>query len=169
MGGIFPNETYVYIAPLNTNGSALATSDKVVGEITNWKMSGGQKDTESIPVIGGFVDKDKPREQYEMAFDLIVQNTATSTLDRWDTFKYGTTGSAANEGTDKSIFISHISGGNWKTFACNNCSAITWEPEMAADDMLRGSMTFKFSPTTALGSTNLKTSALAYSVAFFNW
>jgi len=100
---------------------------------------------------------------------VIVQNIASSTLDRWDIYKYGMTGSAATEAEDKAIFISHLSGGNWKTFACNNCAAITWEPEMAADDMLRGSMTFKFSPTTALGVTNLKTSALAYSVAFFNW
>jgi len=66
MGGVFPNETYVFICKLNTNGSAVVANDGVVGEITNWKLSGGQKDTESIPVIGGFVDKEKPREQYEM-------------------------------------------------------------------------------------------------------
>ncbi len=53
--------------------------------------------------------------------------------------------------------------------AFNNCRAVTWEPEMAADDMLKGSITFKFAPETSLGVANLRTSALAASDGFFAW
>ena len=168
MGGVFPSETSIFIVASGTAGSALTAADKVAGEITNLSQTGGEQDIESIPTIGGYVDKEKPRTQFELSFDVIIQNTVASTLDRWDIYKYGTTGSASAEGADKAIFISMLTGGNWKTYAFNNCRAVTWEPEMAADDMLRGTITFKFSPTTALGVTNLKTSALAYSTSFFN-
>lgn len=165
MGGIFPNETTIYISTSSTNAADVASSDSIVGEITNWNLSGGEADVESIPVIGGFVDKENPRTQFEASFDVIVQNTATSTLDRYDIYKYGTGLTSATEGDDKSIWIQHISNSFTKMLGMNNVKAITWEPEMAADDMLRGTITFKFSPTTELGSANLKTSSIAGSTA----
>jgi hypothetical protein len=169
MAGVFPNEVSIYIAPADTDGSSLTAAHMVVGEITNLSLSGGAQDIESIPVIGGFVDKEMPREQFEVSFDVIVSNTAASTLDRWDTYKYGSTGASTGESDNKAIFLAADTGTQAKTLAMNNCRAVTWEPELAADDMLRGSMTFKFSPETSLGAANLKTSALAPSVAFFSW
>lgn len=161
MGGVFPNETSIYIVAADVNASALASSDKIVGEISNWARSGGEEDVESIPVIGGFVDKESPRSQYELSFDVIVQNTATSTLDRYDTYQLGTGLTSAGESIVKAIYIGHITGGFSKLTGFNNCRAVTWEPEMAADDMLRGTITFKFAPTTALGVANLKTSTIS--------
>jgi hypothetical protein len=168
MAGVFPNETSIYIVAANTNGSALTVANKIVGEITNWSKSGGDQEIESVPVIGGFVDKESPRNQIELSFDVIIQNTTASTLDRYDDY-FNAGGLSTAEGADKAIFIEHTTGSLKKTFAFNNCRAVTWEPEMAADDMLKGSITFKLSPTTALGVANVKTSALASSVAFFNW
>ncbi|HEY9702086.1 MAG TPA: hypothetical protein V6C58_06555 [Allocoleopsis sp.] len=161
MGGIFPTETSIYVVTAGTNASALASSDKIVGEITDFSLSGGNKDVESIPVIGGFVNKELPREQFEVSFDVIISNTATSTLDRYDIFKYGSTMASDSDGSDKAIFLEFYSNGFTKLMAMNNCQAVTWEPEMAADDMLRGSITFKFSPTTGLGAANLKTSSVS--------
>lgn len=171
MGGILRNEVSIFIVAAGTNGSALTAADKVVGEITNWKLSGGGRDVESIPVFGGFVDLEKPQEIFEFSADIIVQNTVASTLDRYDIYKFGTGGTSATEGTDRAIFISALTNNNtvWKTFAFNNCNPFTWEPEHSADDLVRGTMSFKFSPTTALGVANLRTSALAYSTSFFNW
>lgn len=168
MAGIFPNETSIYIVAADTVGSALTAADKVVGEITNFSLSGGGQDIESIPVIGGFVDKEMPREQFEVSFDVIVSNTAGSTLDRWDTYKYAD-GTSSSESVNKAIYLSALTGSKWKTLAMNNCRAVTWEPELAADDMLRGTMTFKFSPETSLGVANLRTSSLAPSTSFFTW
>lgn len=160
MGGIFPNETSIYIVDNNTGSGSLTDADKVVGEIENWDLSGGEADVESVPVIGGFVDKENPRSQFEVSFDVIVSNTATSTFDRYDAYKYGSGLTSATEGTNKAIFIVHNSNSITKVFAMNNCRAITWEPNMSADDMLRGTINFKFSPTTPLGAANLKTSSL---------
>jgi len=170
MAGVFPDETVIYIVPSGTAGSTLATSDKVIGEITNWTLSGGEKDTETIPVIGGFVDKESPRSQFEVSFDVIIQNTHASTVDRWDSYKFGSATSyysSAVDPSDKAIFIHSTNGTTHKSFAFNNCKGVTWEPEMAADDMLRGSMTFKFSPATPLGVANLRTSSVHPSV--INW
>ncbi|RLG33406.1 hypothetical protein DRN98_03990 [Methanosarcinales archaeon] len=163
MGGIFPNETTIYIAPVDVDAASVVSSDSIVGEITNWSLSGGEADIESIPVIGGFVDKENPRSQFEVSFDIIVQNTAASTFDRYDIFKYGTGLTSATEGDAKTIWLKFTSGVTeyTKALGFNNTKAITWEPEMAADDMLRGTMTFKFSPTTELGAANLLTSTIA--------
>jgi len=167
--GIFPNETTISIAAADVVGSALATSDQVIGEISNWSQSGGEQEIESKPVIGGFVEKEIPRTQFEISFDVIVSNAASSTIDRWDTYKYGTTGTSAGESISKSIYVEFLSNGNPKTMAFNNCRGVTWDPELAADDMLKGTMTFKFAPTTNLGVANLRTSSLASSDAFFTW
>jgi len=170
MGGIFPNETTIYIAASGLDASAVASSNSIVGEITNWSLSGGEADIESIPVIGGFVDKENPRTQFEVSFDIIVQNTSTTTLDRYDTYKYGTGLTSATEGTAHTMWIKHTSNSLTKAFGFNNIKAVTWEPEMAADDMLRGTMTFKFSPTTELGVANLQTSSTAGStMANLTW
>ena len=170
MGGVFPNETSIYIVASGTASSALTAADKIVGEITNIARSGGEEDVESIPVIGGFVDKENPRSQYEINIDVIVQNTATSTLDRYDSYQLGTGLTSAGEGSDKAIFIGHISGGFSKLTGFNNARAISWEPELAADDMLRGSISFKFSPTTPIGVANLKTTSISGStLPSFNW
>lgn len=169
MGAIFPNETSIYIVAKDTDGSTLSDSDKIVGEITNWAKSGGEQEIESVPVIGGFVDKENPRSQIEVSFDVIVSNLDASALDRYDKFYLGETGSITGESTEHAIFIEHSTNDLHKTFAFNNCRAVTWDPEMAADDMLKGTITFKLSPQTPLGVSNLKTSALEASDPFFDW
>lgn len=168
MGGIFPSDTSIYIAAADTVASALAASDKIAGEIEKWNLTGGNQEIEAVPVIGGFVDKEKPREQFEISFDVIVQNTAASTMDRWDTLKFGSTLKSSGEGSAKMIYVQAQGATTslWKVFAFNNCRAVTWEPEMSADDMLRGTITFKFSPTTSTGVSNLATSTVTSSNTF---
>jgi hypothetical protein len=168
MAGIFPNETSVYIVAAGTNGSALTAADKVVGEITNWSQSGMDRDVESIPVIGGYVDKENPRSQGEISFDVIVQNTAASTLDRWNTYAMSS-GLSSDEPVSKAIFIYSTNSSTHLTLAINNATLTSMERTMDADDMLRYSVTFKFSPTTALGTSNLKSSSLVNTSTFFNW
>ncbi|MHA1911886.1 MAG: hypothetical protein ACTSYA_09340, partial [Candidatus Kariarchaeaceae archaeon] len=46
-----------------------------------------------------------------------------------------------------------------KSFVMNNVRAITWEPGQSSDDFLKGSITFKFSPTTSDGVSNFKTNS----------
>lgn len=162
----------IFIAPADTDGSALATSDEVNGEITSHNLTGGNMDVESVPAFGGFIDKRKPREQFEIQMDVTPKFTTTAAeTDRWDIFKYGTTGKSTGESGNYSIYIEAYDSltGARKTTALNNCNMTNWEPAHSADDNMGGSATFKFSPETDSGAANLATSALGSSNGFFNW
>lgn len=163
--GIQPSETKIYIVAADTNGSSLASSDVISGEIENWNLSGGAQEIESIPVFGdgtttAFLDKESPREQFEVSFDVYINDTNSASLDRWDTYKFGTGLTSATEGASKAIFISSTTANGSKSYGFNNCRAVTWEPGQAADDFVKGTITFKFSPTTAAAAANLITSAV---------
>lgn len=166
--GIFPNETSIYIVSAGTNGSALASSDKVVGEITNFKHSGLELQKDLVNVIGGQVDKRMPRTMGEVSFDVIVNNTSAATLGRWDLLKFAT-GLGTDLPAQKAIFVSFLSNGVYDTMAFNNCDVTVGDTELSADDMLKKSVTFKFSSMTPLGVANIRTSTLVPSSAFFNW
>ena len=163
--GIQANETAIYIVDADVNASALKATDKIKGEIENWSISGGAQEVESVPTFGdgtttAFLDKEKPREQFEVSFDVYVNNASTTSLDRWDKYKYGAGLTSATEGTAKAIFIESKSGSLYKSTGMNNCRAVTWEPSQSADDFLKGTITFKFSPTTSSSAANLMTSAV---------
>lgn len=160
----------IYIVSADTDGSALATSDIIKGEITSHNLTGGTQDVESVPAFGGFIDKEKPREQFEISMDVVPKiDSSAAVTDRWDIMKYGSTGLSSGEGSSYAIFIVAQNGSYYKTTAINNAKVTTWEPSHDADDNAAGSITFKFSPEDDIGAANLKTSALAPSNSFFNW
>ena len=165
---IFPNETSIFIVPAGTNGASLATSDKIVGEISTWKSSGLERQKDLINVFGGQVDKRAPITLGEISFDVIISNTASSTLDRWDKLKFSG-GTSADAPVQYAVFLSSLSGGNWKTLAANNADVTVVDTNFDADDLMKKSVTLKFAGLTSLGVANLRTSALAYSTAFFAW
>ena len=108
----------IYIAPADTDGSALASSDAVNGEITSHNLTGGNQDVESVPAFGGFIDKRKPREQFELQMEVVPKLSGTAAIsDRWDIFKCGTTGKSTGEATAYAIFIEATDGTNYKTSA----------------------------------------------------
>jgi hypothetical protein len=152
----------------DVNGSAIATTTyKISGEITSHNLTGGTQDIESVPAFGGFIDKEKPREQFEISMEVVPK--IDSNADRWDVFKYGAGGLSSGQGNECTICIQAQSGANFKTTMLNHARATAWEPSHSADDNAMGTITFKFSPEDDLGVANLKTSALAASNAFFNW
>ena len=161
MAGVFPSEATVYISAVDTVASAVASSDAIKGEVTNWSLSGGSQEIEVVHAIGGDIGKEMPRDQYEVSFDLVVQNTATSTLDRWDVFSYGTGLSSATEGDAKSMFLDFATGSFKKVLAMNNCRSVTWDRDLDAEDMYKGTMTFKFSAIDELGLANFKTESVS--------
>lgn len=169
MAGIFPNETGVYFVNSGTAGSAVTEGSRVIGEITNLALSGGEFGKETVPVIGGFVEKEVPRTAFELSFDIIVQNTDVSTMDRFDRLKFGGLGTSNLEPSIISIYICSSTGSGYKTFAMNNARLTQWEPTLAADDMLRGTAKFTADPTTPLGVANVRTSALNKSDGYFTW
>ena len=158
MAAINRGDVKIYIAEAGTNGSSITDADAVKGEITSWGLSGGNKDVESVAAFGGFVDKEKPREQFELTLE-VIPKIDTDDSNRWDLYKYGVGLTSATEGTKKAIFVEATSAAGNKTWGFNNCFAVTWEPSHSADDNLSGSFTFKFSPTDDADKANLITIA----------
>jgi len=171
MGAIQPEQAKVYIGLIDTAPSAMASSATATtfvatGYITNFSESGAEEDVESTPVFGGGnIDKVKPRSQLEVSFDVIMQYGTDVT--KFDEFKWGTAVSTEYHGTgtsqSKQIVIEFTDGTNFYTRAYNNAKAVTFEPESAADDFLKGTITFKLSPTTASNATNVRIKSAAAS------
>lgn len=166
--GVFPNETSIYIVAAGTVGSAATAADKIVGEITNWKINGGSISKDLTNVFGGQLDIRKPREMIEVSFDVYTSNLSTSAIDRWKSYDMSD-GTSASLPTQKAIFITSISNGVWRTLGVNYADIVTSEPEMAADDALKFTISFKAVPLSTLGVANLKSSALAISTSYFGW
>jgi hypothetical protein len=162
MVAISRSKVKIYIAAVDTNPSALTSTDLITGEIKSYSKSGGEDDVESDPVFGGFVDKEKPTSQFELEFEVIPSIGTNS--DRWDALIYGTTNSVYSMNTaaaNKMVAIQALDSTNYKSWAFNNCNGVSWDFEHNADDNLTGTFRFKFSPTTSTGQSNFMTKASA--------
>ena len=167
---LLPEEALIYITDTSVLPSALVSSDAVQAEITNFSESGGEEELESRQVFGGGnIDLSKPRTQLEVSFDVILRyNSAAEAQLKWDSYKWGAI--ATNEVTSagnpeaKRIYIQFSDGTLFYTRAYDNAKGVTFEPESAADDLLKGTMTFKLSPTDADGNANFKASTVAATV-----
>lgn len=153
----------IYIADAGTNASALASSDAISGEIKSYSKSGGDQDVESDAVFGGFVDKEKPREQVEVSLEIIP---SLENADRWDALAYGADTTLvytmAGQTTDKAVFIdadSDGAGANPKSWGFNNCQVVVLDIDHNADDNQSLNMNLKFSPTNGSNVSNFMTYA----------
>ena len=156
---IFPEQATIYIGAADAASSACV---EATAEVTNFTESGGEEEVESVPVFGGGnIDKTKPRTQIEVGFDVIIRYSSTaSTVLKWDDYKWGNlTGStvtSAGSAANKVIYVEFSDGSNYYTRAYNNAKAVTFEPETDAEDMMKGTITFKLSPTDADGNANMQ-------------
>jgi len=166
----------IAIVAAGTAPSAVAETDYITGEIQNYSQSGGDTDNESVPVFGGFVDKEKPASQVEVALELIPSLESAS---RWDAMTYSKDIAssalskpiytmASEKSTlpgNKAIFIQSqaLVGTETlsKSIAYNNCDVTTFEISHAADDNRTGNITFKLSPTNSSGVSNYMAADLA--------
>ena len=153
----------IWVEDAGTDPSSLATSDAILGEIKNYAKSGGEKETESDPVFGGYVDKEKPQSQIELTFEIVPK--LGSDADRWDTMTYALDGTGvyttasetSTQPSDKSVFIQSHDGTNYKSWCFNNCNVTMYDIEHAADDNQTGNLNMKFSPTNDSGVANFMT------------
>jgi len=171
MTAISRKSVKIYIQAADTDPSALADADVIEGEVKTYSQSGGNSDLESDPVFGGFVDKEKPREQVELSLEFIP-SIGTNT-DYWNKISYAVDTAATAKAVytmasqtstqpgDKLIVIEAISGTNASSIAYNNCNITELTMEHNADDNRTGNLTFKFSPESSTGVSNFMTSAVA--------
>lgn len=161
----------IAIMPVDTNASTIASSDWILGEIKNYSKSGGERDVESDPHFGGFVDKEKPVSQVELSFD--VTPSLTSPI-RWESLAYGADGSnptvytMASEPADKAVFIEASTSAGVQSLAFNNCNVTMLDFDHSADDNRTGTLGLKFSPTDESGTSNFMASSVVVS-SLPNW
>lgn len=162
---ILPEQATIYIAPAGTAPSTAATSTySVEAEVTNFSQSGGEEDVESRQVFGGGnIDLTKPRAQIEVSFDIILRYAAASTVTKWDAYIWGSTLKSSGNAAAQDIYIEFSDGTNYYTRAYHNAKGISFEPDVAADDLVSGTITFKLSPTDADGNENFQVSGAAAS------
>ena len=153
----------IAVSTVDTNPSALVATnvDWIEGQIKTYSKSGGDRDVESDPVFGGFVDKEKPVEQIELGFEVIPDE---SDADKWDALAYavdsGNAGvyTSAGDIVKKAVFITtQDSATNPKSWCFNNCNVTLYDFEHSADDNQTSNMTMKFSPTDTSGVANFMT------------
>jgi hypothetical protein len=168
----------IYIANAGTAPSALTSTDLVTGEITNYSLSGGESDSESVAAFGGFIDKEKPTSQFELSLEVTPSLASATAAVSWANRSrvketigastvYTVTNAAATASvvypTAKMIVISAYDSATsvFNTVAYNNADITTFEMSHAADDNRTLNLTFKFSPQTAAGKSNVMEAALA--------
>jgi hypothetical protein len=180
MTAISRSKTKIWIVAADTVPSTLSytasadveATDKgfFSGDIKSYSKSGGEKDVEAEAVFGGYVDKEKPIGQVELAMEVVPLLDATKS-NRWDFMAYAE--DVANAGvytmafttstqpTDRMVVIEAIDGTDSKTLMYNNCNVTVLDLEHPADDNRTYNMTLKFAPTDDNGVSNFATSALA--------
>ena len=160
----------IWVVAAGVNPSALSTSvwstsntsGYIAGQIKSYTKSGGEVESESDPVFGGFVDKDKPAAQFELEFEIVP--AIESSAFEWETLAYSlnsTSGTAVytTKGvdlTDRAVFIQANSGSAYKSWGFNNCNVSVLEQEHQADDNMTQNLKLTFSPTDSTGIPNLQ-------------
>lgn len=150
---MLPEQATIYIV---ATGVAPSSSDAVEAEVTNFSQSGGEEDFESRMVFGGGnIDLTKPRSQIEVSFDIILRYGTGAT--KWDEYIWGSTLTSAGDAAQQDIYVEFNDGGTeYYTRAYRRAKGISFDPDVAADDLVSGTITFKLSPTDATGDENFR-------------
>lgn len=162
MTAICNSRVKLWIVPVDTPASTLAQTGTtslapITGEIQSYSKSGGDKDVETVSVFGGNVDKEKPRNQVELNFDIIPD---LGQLGRFEGFAYGK--NADNkfvysvDPSDLCVFIQAYDGTNYLSYGFNNCNVTMFDFDHSADDNRTATLNLKFSPTDSAGVSNLQ-------------
>lgn len=152
----------IWFAPAGVLGSELADdAAEFQSFVTSFDESGGERDTESIVVMGGGnITKQKPQTQKELSFDVVLRHSAR--IGDFKKIERGDVISADGAGADfvvGAVIIQQSNGSDHYYQAYNNVNAVVFDTEFAAEDEWRGTLTLKLSPTTPTGVPNIKAEA----------
>jgi len=162
----------IAIVAAATNATDLAETDFIKGEIKSYSKSGGEKDVESVPHFGGDVDKEKPRSQIELSFDVTPSMEDAA---RWENIAYGTAtvgGStiflSSKDPSEKAVFIEATDSSGKITYAFDNCGVTVLDLEHDAEDNMTKTLNLKLGSQNINGRANYAIAKLATS-EFPNW
>jgi len=158
MTAISRSKVKIAIMNVDTNPSTVSETDFITGEIKSYDVSGFERDTESDPHFGGYVDKEKPVTQGEISLEITPSLGDSS--GRWEALARSTdvlTGvyTLAGDVADKSVFIQ---AGNdtdgYASMAYNNVNVTTLDMSHNADDNRMYTFNLKLSPVNESGVSN---------------
>lgn len=152
------------------------------GLIQNMNISGGASSTEELYLFGSkTINFQKPREKFQIQMDGIFSKTDFDRIGFGDnTGDSGALGStegkeirsggtnvvqnrwrvifwfipSANQVKVGNVVVPGASGNIYRVI-CTDCKSVTWDTEMAADDLLKGTLTLEFSSTDETGYANM--------------
>jgi len=170
---MFPADAKIYIEQKGSD-----TVQDITTRVTNFSEGGGSKETESVAHFGdAYLTIVKPQEDFEVSFDIDVTDTRFFQTISDDTTVVagsiaGSTIMVKSGGTQKNYKIKlefkDDAGSDAFKMLYYNARAVTFEKDNAADDYLKGTLSFKLSPADADGDgqkVEIETSALYDSVA----
>ena len=163
----------IAIVATGTNATDLASTDFISGEIKSYSKSGGEKDVESVPHFGGDVDKEKPRSQFELSFDV---TPSMEDAGKWENIAYGSVTVGSNVGYlssldpgEKAVFIENYKSATEKiSYAFDNAGVTMLDMEQDAEDNQTKSLNLKFASENKNGRANFAAFKLALS-EFPDW
>jgi len=157
----FSGDAVVSIGAASAAASACTTFTTY---ITNFKVSGGEADTEVINVFGNAnIFKRSPRGEYEASFDFIMrgdsgtlfeQLVGSSSLD--SSLATAVDMSTLPQETVVYVQLLNEDGDTYKSYGFNNALCTYYEGELGADEHATGSVTFKIPAKTETGTSNVK-------------
>jgi hypothetical protein len=148
----FPDDAVIKLQN-KTTGSITNITTKV----TNFSDGGGDKETESIAHFGGaFIVIRKPQADYNVEFDVSVNDTTWSEIINGDVvgsgpFRMVRSGGTAAPHKVKIQWNDPDSQESYKILYYN-AYGVTFEQDNAADDRLTGTLSFNIAPTDSNGS-----------------
>lgn len=184
MTAISRNMVKMWLVSAGTNPSSLVTTavwtssvtgGYIPGQIKSYTKSGGDVDVETVPVFGGYVDKEKAAAQIEL--ELTIIPALENSLFNWqaiaasvDTTTTPVVYTSKNVSlTDRAFFIQAVdSTAGSESWAWNNCTVTVMDQEHDAEDNLMYTLRLKLSPTDSSGIPNYQTSKRAVT-SLINW
>lgn len=139
------------------------------GQIVNISQSGGQQESDVLQCFGNRqITFQKPQEEFEVQMEVVFYDTT------FDGMFFGNAAAAAGTELDSSnsskkfriaVWWAEVAfnssartppaTGEIYRWVFKNARAVTWEPEIAADDYLKGTITFKTSSVDKSGNGNI--------------
>ena len=170
MSAINRKNVKIAIVAAATNASSVATTDYILGEIKSYDKTGGEKAFETDAHFGGDVALDKPRDLFELSFDVTPNDESA---DRWESLSYGSTtiGSdtvyiTSTSPTDKAVFIQSVDedgSSNPMSWGFDNCRVTVLDMSHNADENMKKKLSIKFSSENEDGRSNFMASKVLVS------
>jgi hypothetical protein len=158
MGAINRDAIKIYIAPVDTNATDLQATNLYKGTISSYSQSGGERAKEAVPLFGGYIDEEAPRDTVTLEFEIVPD---ISKVNEWHSLAYnvdsGNAGVYTMSGApaDKTVFIEAKRGSNYSTVAYNNVTVQVMEMEHDSTGNRTYNLNLSFIPQTSDGVSNI--------------